>query len=126
MNKSKSTLSWFEIPARDLARATKFYEQVLATSLQRVTSGQGRDVAVFPYEAPGLGGAIVPSDRKPSTDGALVYLDADGKLDDCLRRAQAAGGEVIVPRTSIGVHGFFATIRDTEGNVVGLHEECRA
>jgi len=125
MNKSKSTLSWFEIPARDVARAATFYEQVLATSLQRMSS-TGRDVAVFPYEQPGLGGAIVPSGRTPTGEGALVYLDADGKLDECLHRVQAAGGEVVVPRTSIGVHGFFATIRDTEGNVVGLHEECRA
>ena len=34
----------------------------------------------------------------------------------------AAGGELVQPFTDIGVPGFIALIRDTEGNVVGLHQ----
>jgi predicted enzyme related to lactoylglutathione lyase len=29
---------------------------------------------------------------------------------------------VLLPRTDIGEPGFIALVRDTEGNVVGLHE----
>ncbi len=35
----KNRVVWFEIPANDLARATKFYETVLATSLKAETMG---------------------------------------------------------------------------------------
>ena len=31
------------------------------------------------------------------------------------------GGEVLLPKTSVGEHGFCAWLRDSEGNRVGLH-----
>ena len=34
-----------------------------------------------------------------------------------------AGGKVVMPKTDIGPPGFIALVRDTEGNVVGLHSE---
>jgi predicted enzyme related to lactoylglutathione lyase len=72
----------------------------------------------------GVGGALVQQKgRQPTESGALVYLDADGKLDASLARVEAAGGRVVMPRTDIGAPGFIALIRDTEGNVVGLHTE---
>ncbi len=32
------------------------------------------------------------------------------------------GGKTLMPRTSIGDHGFIAHFEDTEGNRVALHE----
>ncbi len=50
-----------------------------------------------------------------------AMLNADGKMDAILARVAGAGGAVVLPRTSIGQHGFIALIKDTEGNRVGLH-----
>ena len=47
--------------------------------------------------------------------------NAEGRLDAIVGRVEQAGGKVEQPKTSIGEHGFIALIRDTEGNVVGLH-----
>jgi predicted enzyme related to lactoylglutathione lyase len=60
--------------------------------------------------------------QKPTTDGSLVYLNVDGKLDATVKRAQNLGAEVLVPRTEIpGGRGVYACITDSEGNHVGLH-----
>lgn len=124
----KTAINWFEVPAHDFDRARKFYETVLGISLPTDTSST-RDGAVpmafFPNGA-SAAGAIVKDPRvKPGADGPVIYLDAGGHLDDCVRRVAAAGGKVVVPVTDIGEHGRFAILLDTEGNRVALHDENR-
>jgi predicted enzyme related to lactoylglutathione lyase len=38
-----------------------------------------------------------------------------------LGRIEQAGGRTLVPKTSIGEHGFIAHFIDSEGNRVALH-----
>lgn len=119
----RNAVDWFELPARDLARAQRFYETVLGLKLEVETFG-GTPNALFPYED-GVGGALVQDARhQPSADGTVVYLNATGRLDDCLKRIEAAGGKVVMPKTDIGEPGFIAMMLDTEGNRVGLHEDA--
>jgi predicted enzyme related to lactoylglutathione lyase len=116
-----NAINWFEIPVTDLERAATFYETTLGIALKRVSFG-GAPIAIFPADEPGVAGALViDARRKPGVDGSVVYLNATGKLDECLKRATRAGGEVILPRTPIGEPGFIAFVRDTEGNRIGLH-----
>lgn len=118
-----NAIDWFEIFVSDIARATRFYEQMLAVSL-RPEELDGKAMAIFPAAKTGVGGALVRDGRRaPGGEGTLIYLNADGQLDACLERALAAGGTVVLPRTDLGGPGFIATIRDSEGNVVGLHSE---
>ena len=117
----KTPITWFELPVTDLARARVFYETVLSTSLHEEVFA-GMPMALFPYTPGNVGGALVKGPQLvPSPDGAVVYLDTGGALDDCLARVPAAGGAVLMARTDIGAPGFIALIRDTEGNRVGLH-----
>jgi predicted enzyme related to lactoylglutathione lyase len=117
----KNAINWFELPVTDLERAQRFYEAVLGTSLRAETVA-GMAMAIFPH-SDGVGGALVQDARfRPSPDGAVVYLDAGGALDAALRRVEAAGGRVVLPRTDIGAPGFIALVVDTEGNRVGLHQ----
>jgi uncharacterized protein len=120
--KVKSALTWFEIPCGDLDRAQQFYETVLETSLKR---GDAGDVmCVFPASREGVAGALVKRPfMKPSPDGALVYLNCGGMLDEALRRVGPAGGLILMPKTPVpGGFGHFACVRDSEGNHVGLHQ----
>src|SRR5436190_23310196 len=118
----QDALTWFEIPATDLRRATRFYETVLGRALKAETMG-GSTLAVFPYQEPGVGGCVIAGNGyAPSSNGAVVYLDAAPKLDDALARVADAGGRVVLPKTALpGDLGFFAHVIDTEGNRVGLH-----
>jgi len=42
-------------------------------------------------------------------------------IEGTLAKVTAAGGEVIVPKMSIGEHGFIGQFLDSEGNRVALH-----
>lgn len=116
------TINWFEIPTVDLERASRFYEAVLGASFKREHDpATDLRMAVFQGEQESVRGAlVVDKRRKPVADGALVYLNARD-LDGSLARIERAGGSVVLPKTDIGDPGFIALVRDTEGNVVGLH-----
>ncbi len=121
---SKSPIHWFEIFVTDLERAVRFYQTVLGVELRRGNEA-GRPMALFASAVEdGIGGALVrQAGRGPSATGALVYLDATGKLDECVARIERAGGSVVQPKTDIGPPGFIALMHDSEGNLVGLHSE---
>lgn len=119
-----SPIDWFEIPVRDIDRAQKFYEALLAAPLRRDTIGD-KTLAVFGRAEGGgaggclLAGADVPA---PSADGTLIYLNADPSLDAVLARVGAAGGRIVTPKVQLpGDMGCFAHVADSEGNRVGLH-----
>jgi predicted enzyme related to lactoylglutathione lyase len=69
-----------------------------------------------------IGGGLVEEEGyEPSQQGALVYLNGGEDLDVPLARVEAAGGKVILPKTSISPNGFMARFTDTEGNRVAFH-----
>ena len=118
-----NALNWFEIPVRDLNRASAFYETLLATALRRETIGASQ-LAVFGSDEHGVGGCLMAGATAPapSTSGTLVYLNAGPSLDTVLARVEAAGGRISTPTVRLpGDMGCFAHITDTEGNRVGLH-----
>ncbi len=121
---SQHAIHWFEIFVTDLDRAVRFYQTMLDIEL-RPEKEDDRPMAIFASAVEeGVGGALVrPAGREPTDTGALVYLDANGKLDASLARVERAGGKIVMPKTDIGPPGFIALVRDTEGNVVGLHSE---
>lgn len=120
---TRGAITWFEIPARDIDRAQKFYEALLGQTLRRETIGPST-MAVFQHAEDGVAGCLQAGNTsaEPMTQGTLVYLDASPSLDAALGRAWALGGRVTTPRTALppGM-GFFAHIEDSEGNRVGLH-----
>ena len=115
-------LTWFEIAAADLKRATRFYETVLGQPLKTETMGTST-MSLFPYQQPGVGGCIITGDgHSPSASGTVIYLNAGPKIDDALARVVKAGGKVVLAKTALpGDMGFFAHMIDCEGNRVGLH-----
>jgi predicted enzyme related to lactoylglutathione lyase len=121
-----SAISWFEIPATDLERATKFYETILGISLIPMDMPNIK-MRMFPVDDPmtGIGGALCDSGgfHKPSaTDGPLVYLNGNPDVQKVLDKVEKAGGKIQVPKTEISPeYGYMAVIIDTEGNRIGLH-----
>lgn len=120
----------FEIYAQDIERAKKFYENTFEITLEKVPSpipDVEMEMWSFPMddEAPmssyGAGGMLVKMEGfEPGGSGTLVYF----ACDDCAvhaARATEFGGSVFQEKTSIGEHGFCALVRDTEGNLIGLH-----
>ncbi len=116
-------VNWFEIPVTEMARAKKFYETVLAVEITDSEMGPNK-MGWFPMEmgAAGAAGTLILGDGyTPSHDGSLVYINVDA-IDPTLEAINANGGKTLMPRMSIGEHGFIAHFEDTEGNRVALHE----
>jgi predicted enzyme related to lactoylglutathione lyase len=123
--KLKNAISWFEIPATDLQRAQKFYETIFGISLIAMDLPNIK-MRMFPIEDPmGIGGALCDSGgfHKPSsTDGPLIYLNANPDLQTVLDKVEKAGGKIVVPKTEISPeYGYMAVLIDTEGNRIALH-----
>jgi len=116
-------VNWFEIPVSNLSRAKTFYESILGVEVTESEMGP-KKMGWFPMEmgAPGAAGSLVKADGfKPSHEGSLVYLHVD-KIDPTLELIGNNGGKTLMPRMSIGDHGFIAYFEDSEGNRVALHE----
>lgn len=121
----KNAISWFEIPATNLDRATKFYETIFSLSLSPLDLPNIK-MRMFPIDdMMGVGGAIVDSGgfHKPSaTDGPLIYLNGNPDLQRVLDKVEDAGGKIMVPKSEISPeYGYMAVFIDTEGNRIGLH-----
>ena len=121
----KNAISWFEIPATDLNRATQFYETIFGIILTPMDTPDIR-LRIFPLEdmMTGVGGALADSGgfHKPSsTDGPLLYLNANPDVQNVLDKIEAAGGKIVVPKMEIPGHGFMAVFIDSEGNRIALH-----
>lgn len=118
-----NALNWFEIPVSDFNRAKKFYETVLDCKLHEMEMDGGK-YAMFPsdQEAGHVGGGLIKAEGyAPSKTGSVIYLNAMPDLSPALARVEKAGGEIMVPKMSIGENGFMAHFIDSEGNRVALH-----
>ena len=121
-------VGWFEIPVLDMDRAVKFYNKVFQIEINKQQFGPTA-MGWFPFptdsEAKGSGGSLIhnPEHYKPSEEGSLVYFTShSGDINDELSRIEAAGGEILKPKTRISEdHGYMALFKDTEGNRVALH-----
>lgn len=124
MSASSKVVAWFEIPAVDFNRAVRFYETALDVKLNVQEFG-AQPIAVFDYEEPATGGAIVHSpSMTPAKDGVLVYLNAQPTVDAALARIEQAGGKTDGPVIKLPQDiGYIAFFTDTEGNRLGLHSQ---
>jgi predicted enzyme related to lactoylglutathione lyase len=120
---------WFEIYIDDLAQAQTFYEQVFGWSLRPFT---GYDPENYLLIAPGdggetIGGLVVRGTQGVAGDGkrpggvsTVPYFKVTD-LGRVLAVAVELGAELIVPARKISsVDGYFAMIRDSSGNEIGI------
>lgn len=117
-----NAINWFEIPVTDFDRAKKFYGTLFNAEIQEMPHPEYR-YGMLPADMQnGVGGGIVQGPGfEPSQTGSLVYLNGGDDLNQPLSRVEAAGGKIVLPKTSIGPNGFMAHIIDSEGNKVALH-----
>ena len=118
-----NVLNWFEIPVTNMERAVKFYTAVFGyESMYQINMG-GFDMAFFPMEGEGVGGALCKGEwYKPTQDGAVIYLNGNPDLDKPISKVESAGGKVIMPKKLITDEiGYMAMFIDSEGNRVALH-----
>jgi len=117
-----STILWADIPVTDMARAKKFYGEMLQVEMISMP-GMEDSVAI-----PGDGGdgdisfdLVKYPGYEPTKQGTRVYFDPKGDIDGMIARAVAAGGTLVQAPQDMGtVVGTIAFLTDTEGNHFGL------
>lgn len=118
----KNAVIWFELPATDLSRAKEFYESVLSIEMRNHVHND-LEMALFPWEDEGVGGAICyhPDFYKTGHEGAVVYLNVQIPLARALSQVEGAGGKILQDKKLVSESiGYMALIEDSEGNRVGL------
>ena len=122
-----NSISWFEIPTTNLDRAVSFYETILGIQMIPMDMPNMK-MRLFPVDdmQQGISGALVADSGgfhiPSSSDGPLIYLNANPDVQHVIDKVEVAGGKIIVPKTEISPeHGYFAVIIDTEGNRIAFH-----
>jgi len=118
----RNPVGWFEIPVADMDRAEKFYQEVLGYEMSR-QEVVGQVMSWFPMHenAPFASGSLILHKTwQPSTDGTTVYFGV-ASIDAVLGKIEEHGGEVLLPKSDIGDHGWIAHIKDSEGNRIAIH-----
>jgi predicted enzyme related to lactoylglutathione lyase len=126
MTKQADKVSWFEMPADDVARASEFYHKVFGWGTPPMGDNAtfaltvSADANGNPTEVGGINGGF--HKRQGESDAGPVVHIMVADIDAKLKVIEAAGGRVIQPHTEVGEYGLsMALFSDTEGNVMGVY-----
>jgi uncharacterized protein len=117
----------FEIPVDDMEAAKRFYGELFGWGLQAYGDGNDYLLAATtevgpdfrPTEPGAINGALMQ--RGADAPAPVVVIEVDS-LDEYLGRVEEAGGEVVRPKSEVPSMGYYAYVRDGQGNVIGLWE----
>lgn len=131
----KNPIVHFEIPADDVERAMDFYKNTFGWEFNKFDMPGDSSTGGTPYY-----GAITTEldeqgmAKTPGTiNGGLMkrmnpgqvftnYISVDS-IDESVNKIKEQGGEVCMEKTEIAPGmGWIAMFKDTEGNMMGLHE----
>jgi len=133
MTEQMSTMnkvSHFEIPYENQERAKKFYEEVFGWQITKF-SDEGYYLAfttksdpntMMPSEPGAINGGLLKRDS--TAKNPLLVIDVPN-IDEHIKKIKDAGGELIMPKVSVGDSGFFARVADTEGNVIAIWQQLK-
>ena len=118
----------FEIPFDDKKRASKFYAEAFGwklTDFPEMSYVMAETTAVNEKRRPTEPGAINGGlfQRPKEAPHPVIYVGVSS-VEQALKKAQAAGGKVVTPKTPIPGMGAYARVTDTEGNILGLFESA--
>jgi predicted enzyme related to lactoylglutathione lyase len=109
-----------EIPADDLERAKRFYGELFGWPFQAAPGFEGYEMFTLPSGGEQLGGAIGQRGTM-APQQVRDYIEVSS-IDETLPRVPDVGGTVLEEKREVPGMGWYAVIRDSEGNELGLWE----
>jgi uncharacterized protein len=124
------TVVHFEIPADDPERAVKFYRELFGWEIKQM----GGPMDYWLVETVPTDGEGMPT--RQGVNGGLMrrmmpgqtpvnYIAVDD-VDEFARKAQQLGAKSIMPKTPVPGMGWFAQLKDPEGNVFAIWQHDMA
>ncbi len=119
-------VTYFEIPATDLAKAESFYSNVFGWQTKKMGEGYTRlisvgttDDGVSSTETGAINGGLQQRGERAKAPTVVITTD---NIDEVLEKIQANGGTIAVPKDDMGGMGWYAQFEDTEGNRIGVFQ----
>ena len=114
----------FELPADDRERANQFYTSVFGWEIDPipVNGDTYLTATTSPIDDEHMheaAGAII--ERAGEIVAPIITIEVDS-IDERIPRIEDAGGDSVAPKDKVPGLGFYAYVRDPEGNVIGLWE----
>jgi predicted enzyme related to lactoylglutathione lyase len=113
INAMANPVTWFEIMGQDSATLQKFYADIFGWKLSPPIPEMG-NYSMLDNAGQGIGGGLGQGDRR-----VTVYIQVDDP-QAYLDRITGAGGQVLMPVTSVTPETTIAMFADPAGNVTGL------
>lgn len=120
----------FEIQCDNPERAIEFYTKVFGWDIQKWENGTMEYwmVMTAPKDdpSPGINGGLhqrkAPlSGQECNVIGFVCTMDVPS-IDDYVEKITTHGGTLVMPKFDIAGMAWQAYCKDTEGNIIGLHE----
>ncbi|WP_405105857.1 VOC family protein [Micromonospora sp. NBC_01405] len=112
-----NAITWFEIGTDRPEEAERFYGELFGWAFEE-QGAPGRSYRVTDGRDGGIGGAIRASDG--STPNYAIFYAQVADVADACRRAEAAGGRVLVPPRGAPSGLTFGHLADPAGNHFGV------
>jgi uncharacterized protein len=117
-----ANIGFFQIPADDVGRASKFYQSLLGWKIEPDTTLENKSlqwqniITGEPEEGTmNKGGIYRRMDPSPIMNFVVIK-----DFDRVLAKVEKLGGTIVMPKNAIKRVGLVAVIQDTEGNSIGL------
>lgn len=122
----------FELPVDDLARARAFYS-TFGWNLQDWPMPDGStyvgihttpidEKTRLPLEVGAINGGMLLRNKEVQ---APVFAINVSSIDEKVEQLLKVGGTVVKPKMEMMGMGFYAYLKDSEGNVIGLWEDSK-
>ena len=122
----------FDIPVVDMQRAKRFCETIFGWKIRPIPGSGGnfhaaQTVPVDENDEPRETGAINGGFYLKGTNGlSEMFLEVTvPSIDEYLKTIDSEGGQLVKSKGPILDIAFFAVVKDTEGNLIGLWEDVR-
>jgi len=120
----------FEIPFDDKEKCLDFYKNVFGWKLNDmpemnyiIVHTVDVDEKFMPKQVGAINGGMYKRDEK-SAKGPVIVIDVSN-LDDKLKEIEEMGGKVFREKMKVGDMGWYAQVKDTEGNIIGVWETIK-
>ena len=114
------TIVHFEIPADDVEKIRKFYSSLFGWKIERMPGPMEYwGIATVPVndkgmpERPGVNGGMM---KRQNPERKPVNYIAVESVDEYVKKIEALGGRIIVPKMEVPGIGWWALALDPEGN----------
>lgn len=125
------TIVHFQIPADDIERSRKFYNDLFGWKFEKFSGPPGSEAMPEEMEYwlistvdnkgnKAVGGGMMKR-QSPQQQGVTNYFDVKS-VQEYSTKVEKLGGKVITPKTPIPGMGYFAVCTDSENNGFGIFE----